>query len=102
MQATLTASPSRAVVGRATIIVIPAIFHPLGHIACGVEKAESIRLERPDRGRSLRLASIALPAVCLTGAHLASPPVRGIRSGAGGVFPFRFGGKPIGLASLLR
>src|SRR5690348_11678648 len=75
MQATLTAHPSRAVIGRATIIVIPAIFHPLGHIACGVEKAETIGLERPDRGRSLRLAGIALPAVRLTGAHVASPPV---------------------------
>src|SRR5260370_5310324 len=102
MQATLTAHPSRAVIGRATIIVIPAIFHPLGHIACGVEKAETIGLERPDRSRSLRLAGIALPAVRLTGAHVASPPVRSIRSGAGGVFPFRFGRKPIGLAGLLR
>jgi hypothetical protein len=45
MQATLTAHPSRAVMRRATIIVVPAIFHPLGHIACGVVKAESIGLE---------------------------------------------------------
>ena len=58
--------------------------------------------EGPDGGRPLRLASIALPAVRLTGAHVSSPPVRSVRSGAGGVFPFRFGGKPIGLAGLLR
>src|SRR5262249_20525163 len=102
MQATLTARPSRAVTRRATIIVIPAIFHPLGYIACGVVKAETIGLERPDRGCSLRLASSALPAVRLTGAHVTSPPIRSVRSSAGGVFPFRFGGEPIGLASLLR
>src|SRR5262249_8316604 len=102
MHATLTAHPSRAVMGRATIIVVPAIFHPLGHIARGVVEAEAIGLERPDGGRPLRLASIALPAVRLSGAHVASPPVSSIRSGAGGVFPFRFGGKPIGLAGLLR
>src|SRR5260370_40201900 len=102
MQATLTGHPSRAVIGRGTIIVIPAIFPHLGHIACGVEKAETTGLERPGRSRSLRLAGIALPAVRLTGAHGASPPVRSIRSGAGGVFPFRFGRKPIGLAGLLR
>src|SRR5262245_46000474 len=101
MQATLTAHPSHAVTRRATIIVIPAIFHPLGHIACGVVKAERIGLERADRRRFLRLAGTALPAVRLTGAHVASPPVRSIRSGAGGVFPFRLGGKPIGLAGLL-
>src|SRR5262245_48025847 len=102
MHATLTAHPSRALIRGATIILRPAVFHPPGHVACGVVKAEPIGLERPDGGRPLRLASIALPAVRLTGAHVASPPVRGARSGAGGVFPFRFGGKPIGLAGFLR
>src|SRR5262249_59944988 len=100
MHATLTAHPSRAVMGRATIIVVPAIFHPLGHIARGVVEAEAIGLERPDGGRPLRLASIALPADRLSGAQVASPPVSNIRSSAGGVFPFRFGGKPTGLADL--
>src|SRR5262249_32157 len=100
MHATLTAHPSRAVMRGATIIVVPAIFHPLGHVSCGVVKAEAIGLERPDRGRPLRLASIALPAVRLTGAHVASPPVRGARSGAGGVFPFPFPRKPLGLPRL--
>src|SRR5262245_62543522 len=102
MHATFTAHPRRAVMRGATISVGPAIFHPLGHVACSVVKAEAIGLERPDGGRPLRLASIAFPAVRLTGAHVASPPVRGARSGAGGVFPFRFGGKPIGLAGFLR
>src|SRR5262249_26033649 len=102
MHATLTAHPSRAVMRGATIIVVPAIFHPLGHVACGVVKAEAIGLERPDRRRPLRLARLALPAVRLAGARGASPPVRGVGSGAGGVFPFCFRGKPIGLAGLLR
>src|SRR5262245_32679510 len=101
-QPALAARPCRAVVRCAAIIVVPAIFDPFGRIACRVIKAESIRLVRTDRSRLLNVAGVAFPAIGLTGANVPTPPVRSVRSAPGGVLPFGFGRKPIGLARLLR
>src|SRR5262245_2021670 len=97
-QPALAARPCRAVVRCAAIIVVPAIFDPFGRIACRVIKTERVRFVRADRSRLLNVAGAALPAIGLTGADVPAPPVRSVRSAPGGVFPFGFGRKPIGLA----
>src|SRR5262245_14643014 len=101
-QAALAARPCRAVVRCAAIIVVPAIFDPFGRIASRVIKTECVRFVRTDGSRLLNVGGAALPAIRLTRADVAAPPVRSVRSAPGGVLPLGFGRKPIGFARLLR
>src|ERR1700704_6283493 len=50
-QTALPGLPSRAVRRRAAIIVIPAILHPFGGVAGGVEQTKAVGLERANRKR---------------------------------------------------
>ena len=99
---TLSREPRRTILGRAAIIIVPAILHPLRRVACGVVKTIGVRLIRTDRRRLLRSAGIALPAVRLAGAHVAAPPIGGVRPTSGGIFPFGFARQPISLSRFLR
>src|SRR5262249_31011790 len=101
-QPTLPSGPGRAIRRGTHIIVVPAIFHPLRRISRGIIKTEPICLECADRQRLFGLTRIAFAAVGLARADGAAPPKGGIGSGAGGVFPFSLGRKPIDLSRLPR
>lgn len=50
-QATIAGEPGRAVGRRAVVAVVPAILHPLPHVAVHVVQSEPVRRERPDGQR---------------------------------------------------
>src|SRR5262249_14077720 len=94
--------PRGSVLWRATIIVVPAILHPLGDIALRVVKSESVRPEGSDRPGLPQRRREAVLAIRIVVADLTAPPERRRRSGARGVFPLGLRRQPIAFAGLLR
>src|SRR5262249_60859414 len=98
----LAAGPGRAVGGRAAIVVVPAILHPLGRVAGSVEQPERVCRKAAGRNRLLAGPAAAVTAIGQTDAEGSAPPERGLGSAAGGIFPFGFARQPILLSGLLR
>jgi len=100
-QPTLAGGPRRSVRRGATIVVVPAVLDPFGHVARAVVETERAWLERSDRCRFWAAARSAIPTVGLAGAELAPPPEGCGGAGAGGIFPLGLGRQPIGLPGFL-
>src|SRR5262245_43776236 len=101
-QATIAALARSAVRGRALVVRIPAVLHPLPDVADHIVQAEAVRVEAADR-RGLFAAPAAAGTVEIgaVGARRVAPGIPRGRSSAGRVFPLGFREEPIGSAGLL-
>ena len=88
-----TACPGATVTWSASIVVMPAVLHPLRHIAVHVMQAKGIGRKTAHRSRSIIVpAAAATIAIGPIGAYTVAPTVSSPRARARGVFPFRFTG----------
>src|SRR6266404_7210703 len=94
--------PRKAIGGRPVVVLMPAILHPLPHIAGHIVEAERIGLERSDR-RGSQFAPLVFAAMAV-GVFFVDlvAPVKGRRGASTSrVFPFGFGEQPVFLAGHL-
>src|SRR5690349_13956764 len=97
MRRAVGAAPCRSVARRTLIRLMPAILDPLIDGATHVVESEWIGFEAAHFRRLLGrdIAAILAPGHARLG--FVAPPIFGLRSAAGGIFPFRFARKAIGL-----
>src|SRR6056297_3299527 len=88
---TITALPYAAVGRGPTIVGVPAITYPFRDIACRIMDPERVGVEETHLGRLTGVeAALAIEAVGILAADIASPPVLPAGAGAGHVFPLGF------------
>src|SRR5665213_873362 len=101
-QLAVARGPSDRLLGRAAIVVVPAILDPFGGVAGGVVEPETVRPERAGGDGFWGGRAAARFALRVARADLAAPPERRFGSRARRIFPFGLAGQSVSLSGLLR
>src|SRR5262249_7803880 len=100
---TISGCHRRAVRRRAIVVVIPAVLHPLPHVAVHVVEAPPVLRETVHSHRLLPVFALGPAAVVrLPGRDRRAPPERRRRAGTRRILPLRLRQQAIGLAHLAR
>src|SRR5215472_6789265 len=87
--------PCRTIDGRASIVFVPAVSHPLIHPAAHVIKTEGVGSETAGFGWTRGVVDLAASlAIDHAALQLVAPPISRLRAATRGVFPFRLARQP--------
>src|SRR5262245_26952920 len=95
MRRAVAFDPHRTIDGRAPIIFVPAVGHPLINPLAHVIKTEGVGCEAAGSGRMYASVKLAVPlAVGHAAPYYLAPPIAGLRAAPCGVFPFSLDQQP--------